>query len=403
MPTLPTAPMPTLPDTSMPTPDVRTVTPPPLIQEARTSKRLLWFVVAAIVAGAIVVTGLVVALRDSAPISGDDTAAGATTTDAATASPPTGAPGSTAIGTGDTSPPSPPTTTSATGTTAAAGTTPPTATVPSGGAPDGSAGAVPVGTTVRAGGSLVRVNGITTDVPPDDLFTPDAGNELTAVEVEACAGPDGFASDPFYWQAFLADNRSADNFILLDRLVSTAVAPGGCVRGVVHYQAPAGQPIASIVLTDRTFSEIARWNADGAVAVTDRLAPEAPPLAVPVGQPIVFGEDHRATVLQVQDGAPPLDDFFPADAGRQFNRVTIEMCAGTTPLLVNALAWYVVGTDHWTGSSTLLGDTLPSIELAPGECAAGDVQMDVPAGTTTAYVVHADFGLSELGRWSVGG
>lgn len=383
--------------------------PPPLIQEAGTSKKVLWFVVGLMVLGALVATALVLAGR-----AGDGEVAD---TVAPTAAPTASdaVPGTTAIAPPETSPPPtgapttdvPPTASPGTtvvvdpGASTVPATAPPTA-PPADDIPDGSAGAVPLGTTVRAEGSLVRVNSVDLDAPGDDFFEPDDGNTITAVEVEACAGPDGFASNSFYWSAYLPDDTAAESFLFADQLAAVELAPGGCIRGTVTYEMPAGATVASVVLTNSLFSEIARWRTDGAVAVTERLAPEVQPAVVPIGSPAVWGANHRATVQSVQDAAPPLDDFFPPEPGRQYNRITVEMCAGDEPLPVNGLAWFGVGPDHWMATTVLLGDTLPTIELAAGECVAGSLQIGMPEGIGTAYVVYAEPGVGEIARWAVG-
>ncbi len=381
--------------------------PPPLIQDAGTSKKVLWFVVGVIVLGAIVAAAIVLAARAD-----DDDDAASSTQPTVAPTPSVVAPGTTAIAPPETSPPptaAPVTEIPATavpGTTAVVdptvSTVPATAPLPPDGVPDGSAGAVPLGTAVRAEGSLVRVNSINLDAPGDDFFEPEEGNTITAVEVEACAGPGGFASNSFYWSAFLPDDTAADSFLFADELAAVEIAPGGCIRGTVTYEMPAGATVASVVLTNSVFSEIARWRSDGAVAVTERLAPEILPAAVELGSPVVWGPNHRATVQSVEDAAPPLDDFFPPDPGRQYNRITVEMCAGDEPLPVNGLTWFGVGPDHWMASTVLLGDTLPTLELAAGECVAGSLQIGMPEGTGTAYVVYAEPGVGEVGRWSIG-
>ena len=66
------------------------------------------------------------------------------------------------------------------------------------------------------------------------------------------------------------------------------------------------------------------------------------------------------------------------------------------------LAWYGVSTEYWTATAVLLGDTLPVIELAAGECVAGAVQIDLPEGATTAYVLYVEPGSGEIARWAVG-
>lgn len=379
------------------------VPPTPLIQEAGTSKKLMWFVVALLAIALIAAAVIAVATQgddSEGEVAGTETTVVTTASIAGTEVPPSPAPTTAAPSTEALPTTAPP------ATTAIPATTPPTASAPpdtpSDGVPDGGAGPVPVGTTVRADGSLVRVNRVTPNSPGDEFFQPEPGNTITEIEVEACAGPEGFSSNSFYWSAFLADNTAADNFLFGDDLAALTLNPGGCTRGVVTFEVPEGQAVTSVVLTDPIFSEIARWNTEGAVEVGERLAPETQPEAVPVGTRVTFGADHSATVQTVQDAAPPLDDFFPPDAGHQYNRIDLEMCAGAEQLSVNGLTWYGVGTEHWTGTAVLLGDTLPVIELAAGECVAGAVQIEMPEGTTTAYVLYVEPGSGEIARWSVG-
>ena len=108
------------------------------------------------------------------------------------------------------------------------------------------------------------------------------------------------------------------------------------------------------------------------------------------------------TLRSVTDNTPPIDDFFAPDPGRQYSQLDIEMCAGTEPLAVNGLYWFGVSTDSWMGTAALLGDTLPVIDMAAGQCAAGIVQIDLPAGSVITQVVYTDQGLAELVRWQVG-
>jgi hypothetical protein len=396
--------------------------PPPLIQEAGAPKRLL------LLAAAVVVVVLAVAVGVLLTRGGDSTTAERGETigtgdatapapePAATATVPVGStpvpgavPGTTAIAPPDTSPP--PTSALAPGATAPA-TLPPTAPPPpptSGGTAPGApplvdpGGApVPVGTAVAAAGDVVRVNRIVADAPGDDFFQPEAGNTITEVEVEVCAGADGFWSNSFAWTAYLDDGTEAEHFLFGDDIPTYQLAAGGCARGIVGYEVPDGRTVTEVAVLDLFFSETARFTADGAVEPVGRLAPPTPPIAAPIGTPQAFGAGHTATVRAVRDGAPPLDDLFPPAPGRQYNIVEVELCAGSEPLTVTGLFWHVAGTDHRGGTSILTGDTLPFDDVAAGQCITGEVQIDVSAGTTTAYVVYADDASSETARWSVG-
>lgn len=386
--------------------------PPPLIQDAGPPKRLAWVVVGAGVLVVGVVVAILLAMRGGGD---DDTVTNADTEPVATASPATEIPPiTTGIVPPATSPPadtgveptSAPTVTDAplttdgpTGSTAPA-TAPVTA--PTGEIPNGNAGPVPVGTTIRGDGSIVRVNSVTANAPGDDFFEPDPGNTITAIDVEACAGPDGFAANAFYWSAYLADNTAAENFLFADDFESLRLAPGGCIRGTITYEVPDGNPVTSVVLTNLTFDEIGRWTVDGAIEPSGSLVPETEPASVRVGETVTFGAGHTVTLRSVEDAAPPLEEIFAPEAGRQYNRIDVELCAGDETLPVNALYWFGVATDHFMGNSALVGDTLELIDLAKGQCAAGLVELDLREGSQTAYVVFTDTLTDEVARWKVG-
>jgi hypothetical protein len=264
-------------------------------------------------------------------------------------------------------------------------------------------GVTTVGTALTAEGSVVRVNRITPNAPVDEFFAPTAPTTVTAVEIEACAGPDGFGFQTFSWTAFQADNTTLENFFFGDDVQSVQIAPGGCARGTITYEVPGGGAIAELVLTGATFDEIGRWTVAGATEPTDRLTPPVPPTVIPVGQTATVGAGHTVTLRSVTDNTPPIDDFFSPDPGRQYSQLDVELCAGTESLTVNGLYWFGVSTDWWMGTAALLGDTLPLIDLAAGQCAAGIVQIDLPAGSVIAQVVYTDQGLAEQVRWQPGG
>jgi hypothetical protein len=392
--------------------------PSPLIQDAGAPKRLKWLVLVVVAVVAAVVIALVVSLRsddDDGDAAGDvPTGADSADAPAATELPP----GSAAIAPPATSPPvatelagTAVTATAADATEAPVPTTqpsppadtdPPGTAPPDGEIPDGTDGPVPVGVTVRGDGTLVRVNRIVTDAPPAELFEPDPGNTITAVEVEACAGPDGFAANAFYWSAFLSDNTTAENYLFADDFPSVRLTPGGCVLGVITYEVPDGLPVTSVVLANDIFEEIGRWTVDGAVTPAAPLVPETEPASVPIGETVTFGPGHTATLRTVTDAAEPLEDIFPPQPGRQYNRIDVEVCAGSEPLNVNGLSWSGVATDHSMGTSALVGDTLQPIEVAAGQCVAGLVELDMREGSATAYVLYTGPLADELARWRIG-
>lgn len=273
---------------------------------------------------------------------------------------------------------------------------------PDNGIPDAEDGPFPVGTAVMEDDDLVRVNAINTNVPGNEFFEPDPGTTVTTAEVEACGGNDGFNANALYWTAFLDDNTAAENYLFADDFQTIGLRPGACTRGLVSFEVPDGKTVASIVLTGPLFDETARWTVAGAVPVTEPLQPVEAMETTPLGSTAEFGAGHTAVVRSVVDGAPPLNEFFGPGAGRQFNQIDVELCAGSEPLPVNPLYWLGSGTDSWMGSAGLGGSTLQTIELAPGQCVAGLVELDMPAGSVTASVVLMDPIFDEVGRWSVG-
>jgi hypothetical protein len=112
-----------------------------------------------------------------------------------------------------------------------------------------------------------------------------------------------------------------------------------------------------------------------------------------------FGDGATAVVRAVQPNAPPLDDFFPADPGRQLVRADVQVCAGSTALDVGPIYWYVSATDNRTGEATFGGSTLSSTSIAPGECAAGLVELDLPADAVVSNVIITDSTLVEQARF----
>lgn len=282
----------------------------------------------------------------------------------------------------------------AAGTTAPAPTAPP---VPGTAAP--AAGVAPVGVELPTDGGVVRVNRVTPNAAVDPFFAPDAPATVTEIEIEMCAGSQPMFVNGLSFTGFLADNSVAPNFYFGDQLPSLRMAPGGCARGIVTFEVAGGAAITSVVYTDSQFAEGGRWTVDGAVEPAARLAPPTPPVTVPVGQVATFGAGHTATVRTVTDAAAPLDEFFQVEAGKQLTQIDVEVCAGTEQLSSNGLYWLVVTAEGWMGTSRLVTDTLPVLDIAAGQCVAGIVESEVPEGSTTVQVVHTDAGFTEVARW----
>lgn len=278
----------------------------------------------------------------------------------------------------------------------AAGTTAP---APPPGTVAPAAGVAPVGVELVADGGLVRINRVTPNAVVDPFFAPAAPATVTEIEVEMCAGTQPMFVNGLSFTGFLADNTVAPNFYFGDELPSLRMAPGGCARGIVTFEVAGGAAISSVVYTDSQFAEGARWTTDGAVEPAARLVAPTPPATVPVGQAATFGAGHTATVRSVTDAAAPLDDFFQVEAGTQLTHLDVEVCAGTEPVSSNGLYWLVVTAEGWMGTSRLVTDTLPVLDIAAGQCIAGIVEAAVPEGSTTVQVVHTDAGFAEVARW----
>ncbi len=267
------------------------------------------------------------------------------------------------------------------------------------GDPDADDGPVPVGIAVTEDDDIVRVNAVMADVPPTEFFDPDPGTTITGVEVEACAGDDGFNANPLYWTAFLDDNTAAENYLFADDFEAVSLKPGACIRGIVTFTVPDGRTVSSVVLTGQLFEETARWLVEGAVPVTERLQPVQPVEAAALGESVTFGAGHSAVVRSVVDNSAPLSEFFGPETGRQFSQIDVELCAGSESLAVNPLYWLGATAERWMGSAALGGSTLNAIDLASGQCIAGLVEIDLPEGSTTEYIVLMNAIFDEAARW----
>ena len=258
-----------------------------------------------------------------------------------------------------------------------------------------------VGDTVTLDdGTLARVNSVTPNAPPfDDFFPPEAGTTLSRVDVEVCAGSEGYSANSLYWLGFLEDNTSVDPFVFGGDLPTVGIAPGSCIRGSIDLQVPDGHTLASVVMRGTLFEEAARWDVTSSVPVSAPLQSPNPSTVSGLGETITLSDGSTAVVKSVVPNAPPLEEFFPPDPGRQYVRVEVEQSAGSVPRQVNPAYWYAAAEDNSTGEATFGGSTLASIQLAPGECAAGFVEIDLPAAATVATVFVTDEALQEAARW----
>ena len=350
-------------------------------------------VIVLLVIGAIAGGGGDDADAPSATDEGDPSTAPEPSATSATSEDPSVIPGTSNVP--DTSAPPPTTvpTTAATSTSEEPTTAPPTTLTD-------SADAI-VGSTLETGsGGLARVNAITPNAAPRNEFLgPDPGFTFTEAEVEICAGEDGQSANPLYWKAFLADNTEAD-VSFGSELQTVGLAPGGCTRGWVAFSVPDGATVSDIVLTDAILSEIARWSVASSTPVEGPLTPFKTVEAGALGAPLELDAGATAVVRSITANATPSNEFTTVDPGHQLVEIDVELCAGTEPLSVNPLYWLATAQDHYTGGAALGGGTLSSLEVAPGQCAAGTVQIDMLEQSIPAYVILTDPILDEWARWT---
>jgi hypothetical protein len=152
---------------------------------------------------------------------------------------------------------------------------------------------------------------------------------------------------------------------------------------------------------DEMFEEAARWSTASSSEVTGPLRSDTDVESVPLGEVVTLPEGHTAVARSVTPNFPPPDEFADPGPGRQLVEVDVEVCAGSTSLQVSPIDWVVVAEDNRVGDWAFHSGTLPSIEIAAGECAAGTVYLDIAADATIAYVTYGDLLLTELGRWEV--
>lgn len=259
-----------------------------------------------------------------------------------------------------------------------------------------------IGTAVTFGdGGIARVNNVVPEAAPrNEFFGPDPGFTFTEVEVEMCAGSDGWSVNPLYWSGFLADNTEASTSFAGNELSTTTLAPGGCARGWVALEVPDGEEVADVVLTSALFSEKARWSTDSSQPVSGPLEPSSPPNAAALGEAMDTGSQSTATVRTITAGIPA-PDFVSVREGWQLIEIDVEQCAGSESLPVNPLYWSLTTADNFVAQAELGGQSLPTIELSPEQCAAGTVIFTVPADATARYVQIVGPLFDELGRTSV--
>ncbi len=90
----------------------------------------------------------------------------------------------------------------------------------------------------------------------------------------------------------------------------------------------------------------------------------------------------------------------PTDSSRL--RAEVEMCAGSAPFEVNALAWAGELPDDVGRDVPITGHDLVTTTLAPGGCARGWVDLGVDVEESLAAVVLTDDAFAEIARWSTG-
>lgn len=247
-------------------------------------------------------------------------------------------------------------------------------------------------------GGVVRVNSITPDAPARSEFsTPDPGFTFTEIEVEMCAGSDGLNSNPLYWSGFTESNTQVEASLAGNDLQTLGLAPGGCARGWVAVSVPEGDAVVDVVLTDAVFDEIARWSATESVAIDGPLSGSEPPVADELGQPMELSEGATATVRSVTPGVPA-PQFVTVEDGRQLVELDVEQCAGSEQLDVNPLYWTLTTRDNYLAGAELVGGSLASISVAPGECVAGTVLVNSLATSAPAFVQLSDPLFDEIGR-----
>ena len=278
-----------------------------------------------------------------------------------------------------------------------------------GGASGGGSGASSTGPFVVGdavaleGGVLARVTTVLPDAPPlDDFFGPDEGYSLTRVVVEMCAGSEMLTVNPLYWTAFDDQDVEVASSIFDEDLVAVDVAPGGCVSGSISFEVRDGTTLASVVLTDQVLVEIARWDATSPATVDGPLQPSVSPTALGPDEVATIENGGTAELVSLVMDVPRDDAFGDLPEGWFVAELSVRMCAGSETLMVNPEYWFLVTTDNYMAGSSMNSGSLGFLNIAPGECAAGTMTMDLPPGSEEAYIVLTDVIYEEMARWSVG-
>jgi hypothetical protein len=122
-----------------------------------------------------------------------------------------------------------------------------------------------------------------------------------------------------------------------------------------------------------------------------------------VGDTAEIGAGSVARLRAVTPGAEPHNEFAgPAD-GSTITRLDVEMCAGTRPLNTNPLYWAGQDAEHRTYTPLLGAPGFQTLNLDPGGCQRGTVDLEVPDGVVVTQVVLLTAGLTEAARWSTEG
>ncbi|HTH06487.1 MAG TPA: hypothetical protein VL916_11485 [Ilumatobacteraceae bacterium] len=250
-------------------------------------------------------------------------------------------------------------------------------------------------------GAVVRVNSVEPNAPPvDEFFQPEPGFTFTRVDVEMCAGTESLYASPIYFMAFLDDNSEAQLSFLGMDLPAAGLAPGGCARGLIDFNVPDGHTVADIVFLNEIFEEAARWSTASSNDIDGPLSSGVEVESSPLGETLTV-ESGETVVAKSITPIEPEDDFSDPGPGRQLYEIDVEVCAGSEPVSVNPYSWVIVGEDNRLGGPSFSSGTLPSIDVAAGECVAGTVHLDIAETSTIAYIVYGDVLLEELARWEV--
>jgi hypothetical protein len=111
-------------------------------------------------------------------------------------------------------------------------------------------------------GATVAVLSYEQPAPAMKYTKPDDGMEYARIDVEVCAGSAETSYNGFGFELQTADNRRWDNGFGVDTNPDLGSgdlpANGGCVRGFVGFELPAGQRPVSVVFDYPGFEQ-ARW------------------------------------------------------------------------------------------------------------------------------------------------